>query len=52
MCLIKARLYTGLRVSELIQVQLANVDLDRCRLRVNERNDKKGRVVSFPDAFK
>ena len=50
--LIKTLLYTGLRVSELIQVRLVDVDLDRCQLRVNLGKGKKDRIVPFPDAFK
>ena len=50
--LIKTLLYTGLRVSELIKIQLADVDLDRCQMRVQLGKGKKDRVVPFPNAFK
>lgn len=50
--LIKTLLYTGVRVSELIAIRLAEVDLDRCQIRVNAGIGKKDRVVPFPAAFK
>lgn len=50
--LIKTLLFTGLRVSELIKVQLADVDLDRCQIRVNAGKGSKDRVVPFPASFK
>ena len=49
--LIKTLLDTGLRVSELIQVRLADVDLDRCQIHVNAGKGAKDRMVPFPDAF-
>ena len=33
--LIKTLLYTGVRVSELVNLRLADVDLDRCQIRIN-----------------
>ncbi len=50
--LIKTLLYTGVRVSELVNIRLKDVDLDRCQIRVNEGKGKKDRVVPFPAAFK
>jgi integrase/recombinase XerD len=50
--LIKTLLYTGARVSELIHIQLADVDLDRCQIRINQGKGKKDRLVPFPNAFK
>ncbi len=52
MVLIKTLLYTGVRVSELVNIRLADVDLDRCQIRINQGKDKKDRVVPFPDPFK
>ncbi len=52
MVLIKTLLYTGVRVSELVNIRLADVDLDRCQIRITEGKGKKDRVVPFPDAFK
>jgi integrase/recombinase XerD len=50
--LIKTLLYTGARVSELIRMQLVDVDLDRCQIRINQGKGKKDRVVPFPEPFK
>lgn len=50
--LIKTLLYTGARVSELINIKLSEVDFDRCQIRITEGKGKKDRIVPFPDAFK
>ena len=52
MVLIKTLLYTGVRVSELVNLRLSDVDLDRCQIRVNQGKGKKDRVVPFPDSCK
>jgi integrase/recombinase XerD len=50
--LIKTLFYTGVRVSELTNIRLDDVDLDRCQIRINHGKGDKDRVVPFPDAFK
>jgi integrase/recombinase XerD len=50
--LIKTLLYTGVRVSELVRIRLADVDLDTCRIRITQGKGGKDRVVPFPAAFK
>ena len=50
--LIKTLLYTGVRVSELVAIRLADVDFDRCQIRINEGKGRKDHVVPFPSAFK
>src|SRR6266567_5870479 len=50
--LIKTLLYTGVRVSELIAIRLADVDFDRCQIRINDGKGRKDRVVPFPSSFK
>ncbi len=50
--LIKTLLYTGARVSELINIKLGEVDFDRCQIRITEGKGKKDRIVPFPDSFK
>jgi len=50
--LIKTLLYTGVRVSELIRIQIADVDLDTCRIRITQGKGGKDRVVPFPAAFR
>jgi integrase/recombinase XerD len=50
--LIKTLLYTGVRVSELVDIRLVDVDFDRCQIRINKGKGGKDRVVPFPSAFK
>jgi len=50
--LIKTLLYTGVRVSELVNIRLADVDLDRCQMRITQGKGGKDRIVPFPNAFK
>jgi integrase/recombinase XerD len=52
MVLIKTLLYTGARVSELVNIRLTSVDLDRCQIRITAGKGKKDRVVPFPGGFK
>ncbi len=52
MVLIKTLLYTGVRVSELVTIRLAEVDLDRCQITVIQGKGGKDRVVLFPASFK
>src|SRR5690606_17061466 len=52
MMIIKTLLYTGVRVSELINIKLAEVDLERCQIRINQGKGKKDRIVPFPFTFK
>jgi len=50
--LIKTLLYTGVRVSELVNIKLNEVDFDRCQIRITQGKGKKDRIVPFPDDFK
>jgi len=52
MVLIKTLLYTGVRVSELVTIRLAAVDLDRCQITIVQGKGGKDRVVPFPASFK
>jgi integrase/recombinase XerD len=52
MVLIKTLFYTGVRVSELVNIRLDEVDLDRCQIRITRGKGGKDRVVPFPDSFK
>ena len=49
--IIKTMLYTGVRVSELINIKLSDVDLDSCQIRINKGKDNKDRIVPFPNGF-
>jgi len=52
MLIIKTLLYTGVRVGELINIQLQDVDLDRCQIRINQGKGSKDRIVPFPSKFR
>lgn len=49
--IVKTFLYTGVRVSELIKIKLADIDLDNCQIRIISGKGKKDRVVPFPKVF-
>jgi integrase/recombinase XerD len=50
--LIKTLLYTGVRVSELCNIKLSEVDLEQHQIRINHAKGGKDRVVPFPVSFK
>ncbi len=50
--LIKTLLYTGVRVAELVAIRIEDVDLDACRIRINQGKGSKDRVVPFPVTFR
>jgi integrase/recombinase XerD len=52
MLLIKVLLYTGIRVQELVNIKIADVDFDRCQIRINQGKDNKNRIVPFPEDFR
>ena len=52
MVIIKTLLYTGVRVSELVNIKLEDVDLERCQIRINAGKGGKDRIVPFPATFK
>lgn len=52
MVLIKALLYTGVRVAELVAIRIDEVDLDACRIRVTAGKGGKDRIVPFPPTFR
>lgn len=52
MVIIKTFLYTGMRVSELVNLKLTEVDYDRCQIRINSGKGKKDRIVPFPVSFR
>jgi integrase/recombinase XerD len=52
MVLIKTLLYTGVRVSELVNIQLLDVDFERCQIRINSGKGGKDRIVPFLVGFK
>jgi integrase/recombinase XerD len=50
--IIKTLLYTGARVSELVNIKLDDVDFKRCQIRIELGKGDKDRIVPFPDGFK
>jgi integrase/recombinase XerD len=49
---IKTLLYTGVRVSELANIRLEDVDLERSQIWINTGTEGKERTVQFPVSFK
>ena len=49
--IVKTFLYTGVRVSELINIRLLDIDLDNCQIRITKKKGGKDRVVPFPKVF-
>ncbi len=50
--MIKTLVYNGVRVSELVAIRINDVDLDACRIRINQGKGAKDRVVPFPATFR
>lgn len=50
--MIKTLLYTGVRVTELINIKLTDVDLDACQIKIRKGKGDKDRIVPFPQNFK
>ena len=52
MVLIKILLYTGIRVQELVNVRMTDIDFDRSQIRINQGKGSKDRIVPFPYDFR
>jgi integrase/recombinase XerD len=52
MVLIKTLLYTGIRVGELVNLRLSEVDFEQCQLKITAGKGQKDRLVPFPASFK
>jgi integrase/recombinase XerD len=50
--IIKTLIFTGVRVSELTNIQLQDVDLSGCTIKINQGKGGKDRVVPFAPSFK
>jgi integrase/recombinase XerD len=50
--IIKLFLYTGIRVSELINIKISDIDFKKCQIRINQGKGNKDRIVPFPVLFK
>ena len=52
MVLIKLLLYTGIRVQELVNLKISDIDFDRSQIRINQGKGSKDRIVPFPHDFR
>lgn len=52
MVMIKVLMYTGVRVNELVNIKLQDLDFDNCQIRINLGKGSKDRVVPFPHSFR
>lgn len=50
--LIKILLYTGIRVQELVNLKISDIDFDRSQIRINQGKGSKDRIVPFPHDFR
>jgi integrase/recombinase XerD len=50
--IIKTFLYTGVRVGELVNIRLNDVDFSVCQIRINKGKGNKDRIVPFPPSFR
>lgn len=50
--IVKTLVYTGVRVSELVNIRLYDVNLEECQIRINQGKGGKDRVVPFPESFR
>jgi len=49
--LIKTLLYTGAKVSEVVNMKIDDIDFDHCQIRILGTKGKKDRIVPFPTSF-
>ncbi|HJO95665.1 MAG TPA: site-specific integrase [Victivallales bacterium] len=52
MLIVKVLLYTGVRVSELINIKINDINLESCQIRINKGKGNKDRIVPFSPDFK
>ena len=52
MVLIKVLLYTGIRVQELVNIKISDIDFDSCQIRINQGKGGKDRIVPYPKDFR
>ncbi len=52
MLIIKTLLYTGVRVSDLINVRLIDIDLQSCQIGIIQGKGNKDKTIPFPNSFR
>lgn len=50
--IIRTFLYTGMKVGELVNVRIDDVDLNLCRIRIRKKKSAKTRYTPFPESFR
>jgi len=50
--MLKLMLYTALRVSELINIRVSDIDLDGCKIFIDNGKGSKDRYILFPSGFR
>lgn len=50
--MLKLLLYTAVRVSELVNIRVSDVDLDACKMFINNGKGNKDRYILFPSSFR
>ena len=50
--LLKLLFYTAVRVSELVHIEVGDVDLDACKIFINQGKGAKDRYILFPASFR
>ena len=50
--LLKLLFYTAVRVSELVRIEVSDVDLDPCKIFINQGKGAKDRYILFPTSFR
>jgi site-specific recombinase XerD len=50
--MLKLLLYTAVRVSELINIRVSNIDLDGCKIFIDSGKGDKDRYILFPSSFR
>jgi integrase/recombinase XerD len=50
--MLKLLLYTAIRVSELVNIRVSDVDLDSCKIFINQGKGSKDRYILFPSGFR
>lgn len=50
--MLKLLFYTAVRVSELVRIQVTDVDIDHCKIFIDQGKGSKDRYILFPESFR